>query len=236
MLVDGGAGVLDSAQAVGSKLKFWDRDLDLVVLTHPDEDHFRGLLEIAERYNVDAVLEGGGGAARNPLYFGWEAALTEKNIDRIQAYRGQIITLDKATRLEVLNPPTTPIVGGSSTSNNNSVVLKLVYGQANFLLTADVEVEGELSMLQDGLSLKSLVLQVPHHGSKSSTSQTFLSAVDPVAAVISVGADNPYGHPHDDTLERLEAAPGTSMTFTTAEQGDIEFISDGIKLWVKTSR
>ena len=236
VLVDGGPGVLDSAQAVGSKLKFWDRDLDLVVLTHPDEDHFRGLLEIAERYNVDAVLEGGGGAARNPLYFGWEAALTEKNIDRIQAYRGQIITLDKATRLEVLNPPTTPIVGGSSTSNNHSVVLKLVYGQANFLLTADVEVEGELSMLQDGLSLKSLVLQVPHHGSKSSTSQTFLSAVDPVAAVISVGADNPYGHPHDDTLERLEAAPGTSMTFTTAEQGDIEFISDGIKLWVKTSR
>ena len=236
VLVDGGPGVLDSAKAVGSKLKFWDRDLDLVVLTHPDEDHFRGLLEIAERYDVDAVLEGGGGAARNPLYFGWEAALTEKNIDRIQAYRGQIITLDKATRLEVLNPPTSPIVGGSSTTNNNSIVLKLVYGQTNFLLTADVEVEGELSMLQDGLSLKSLVMQVPHHGSKSSTSQTFLSAVNPVAAVISVGADNRYGHPHVDTLERLEVAPGTSMTFTTAEQGDIEFISDGIKLWVKTSR
>ena len=91
-------------------------------------------------------------------------------------------------------------------------------------------------MLQDGLSLESTVLQVPHHGSKSSTSRAFLSAVNPVAAVVSVGADNPYGHPNVDTIQRLEATPGTSNIFTTAERGDVEFITDGIKLWVKTSR
>ncbi len=232
VLIDGGPDAMDTATAIGSKMPFWDRDLDMVVLTHPDEDHFRGLAEVLNRYDVGTMVDSGADSL-NPLYLEWQRALEGRNIHPITAFQGQTISLDSATRLEILNPPLTPIGGTSSDSNNNGVVMRLVYGGVSFLLTADIEAEAEAHLLREGLFLKSNVLKVPHHGSKTSTTPRFLSEVSPVAAVVSAGADNPYGHPHPQVTGRLETTPGADRTYVTAQQGDIEFITDGERLWVK---
>ena len=234
VLIDGGPDAMDTAIAIGGKMPFWDRYLDMVVLTHPDEDHFRGLPEVLNRYDVDTVVDSGIDS-QNPLYLEWQRALEERDIQPVTAFQGQTITLDSATRLEILAPLLRPIRGTSSDSNNNGVVMRLVYGGVSFLLAADIEAELEARLLQKDLSLKSSVLKVPHHGSKTSTTPRFLSAVSPVAAVVSAGADNPYGHPHPQVTSRLETTLGMAGTYITAQQGDIEFITDGERLWVKTA-
>ena len=237
LLIDGGPSPLGAVRGLGPRMPFGDGDLDLVVLTHPDEDHFRGLTEVVDRYAVDLVVSNGG-LSPNPLYLEWERALTRDagNIRRVAAYRGQTILLDDGARLEVLNPPPQPMRGTGSDSNNNGVVLRLVYDQVSFLLAADIEAEAEARLLREDMPLGSTVLKVPHHGSQTSTTPRFLSAVSPSAAVISSGAENPHGHPHSVVTDRLDTLPGGGRTYVTAERGDIEFITDGARLWVKTER
>jgi len=235
VLVDGGPGSVKAARAVGGRVPFWDRDLDMVVLTHPDEDHFRGLVEVLDRYGVDVVLEGGG-VSENPMYLAWEKALEREGATRVTAFQGQTIALDSSTWLEVLNPLRYPIIGTRSDSNNNGIVLRLLYGGVSFLLTADIEAEAEERLLREGLPLQATVLKVAHHGSRTSTTPDFLSAVSPVAAVVSAGADNPYGHPHPEVTDRLQAIPGGGSTYLTSERGNIEFITDGNRLWMRTDR
>ena len=235
VLVDGGPGITDAARAVGSRLPFWDRDLDMLVLTHPDKDHFRGLIEVLDRYDSDVVLEGST-ISEAALYLEWEKAVEGEETRQVAAARGQIIGLDGSTWLEVLNPSPRPTGGALTDSNNDGVVLRLVSGEVSFLLTADIEAEAEARLLREGLPLESTVLKVPHHGSRTSTTRQFLYAVSPVAAVISAGAGNQYGHPHPEVTSRLETRPGESNTYLTAERGDVEFITDGKRLWVKTER
>ena len=148
----------------------------------------------------------------------------------VTAFQGQTLALDGATWLEVLNPHPEPRRGTGSDSNNNGVVVRVVYGGVSFLLTADIEAETEERLLQGGMFLKSSVLKVPHHGSKTSSTRPLLSAVSPVAAVISASADNPYGHPHTEVTGRLNATLGVEKTYVTADKGDIEFITDGKRL------
>ena len=214
VLVDGGPGAMGAAQAVGNKLAFWDRDLDLVVLTHPDEDHFRGLVDVLDRYDVEAVLEGGG-VSDNPLYLEWEKALEGEGIRHVAAFQGQTIALDKATYLEVLNPPSRWIKGTGSELNNNGVVLRLVHGEVSFLLTADIEAAAERRLLHEGLPLSSTVMKVPHHGSQTSTTPQFLSAVRPAAAVISAGAPTtPMAIPTVTWLGGLRLPPERTGLFS----------------------
>ena len=139
-------------------------------------------------------------------------------------------------RLEVLNPPPRPFRGTSSDSNNNAAGLRLAYRKVSFLLTADIEAEAETNLLRERVHLRSDVLKVPHHGSATSTTPGFLLAVGPVAAVVSAGADNPYGHPRPEVTRRLHEMVGKGRTYVTARDGDIEFITDGVRLWVKTER
>ena len=116
VLVDGGPHPLEAARAVSDQLNFWERDLDLVVLTHGDEDHFRGLTEVVRRYRPDVMLEGGL-RSQNPLYLELDRAIKEAGVQRIQAVRGQRIELGEAVRLEVLHPPTKPLLSTSADRN-----------------------------------------------------------------------------------------------------------------------
>ena len=168
VLVDGGPGPLEAARAVSGRLPFWDRNLDLVVLTHPDEDNFRGLVEVLDRYGVDEVMDSES-VSENPLYLEWQKALGREGATPVDAYQGQDALLDQYTAMEVLNPPPNLMRGTGSDKNNNGVVLRLVYGQISFLLTADIEAEAEAEgrLLREGLPLGSTVLKVPHHGSKT---------------------------------------------------------------------
>ena len=232
-LIDGGPHVLDAARALGRRLSGRDHDLDLFVLTHPDEDHFRGLPPVLDRYDVGTVFSTGV-ASPNPLYLEWVRAVEDEAPRRITALQGQSIALGPSTFIQVLNPETPTPAGTSSDFNNGSAVLRLVHEDVSFLLTADIESETEGRLVRSGQLLQSTVLKVAHHGSRSSSTTGFLAAVSPRAAVISAGAPNPYGHPHAEVLQRLGDVLPEGQLYTTARHGDVEFVSDGERLWVRT--
>jgi competence protein ComEC len=210
-----------------------------VVLTHPDEDHLAGLVEVLRRYEVKQVLEYD--ATRIPdfhssTYDEWLKLIEDKGIERTIARAGQHIDLGGGISLDVLHPQAALLQNTDSDIDNNGVVLRLVYGRVSFLFMADVREEGERELLLRGTELQSTVLKVGHHGSNTSTCEEFLAAVDPQVAIISVGADNPFGHPHDEVMERLTQSVGEDGIYLTSEHGTIELITDGQSLWVKTER
>jgi len=140
--------------------------------------------------------------------------------------------LGDGTVLMFLNPPAQPMLGTSDDTDNNGLVVRVSYGDVSFLLSADVRVEAERQLSHENVCIDSTVLKVAHHGSDTSSGPQFLTAVSPEVAVISVGADNPYGHPNASVVRRFQALP--AELYTTAEFGTIEFVTDGDSLWVKT--
>ena len=119
--------------------------------------------------------------------------------------------------------------------NNYSIVLKVRYNGKSFLFTGDAEIDSEEEILAKGFDLKADVLKVGHHGSTSSTSDEFLEAVSPEYAVICVGVDNTYGHPHQETLDKLNAA-GIKIYRTDLSGGTIKFVVDGDQLLVSVEK
>ena len=229
ILVDGGPSPTALLNELGALLPFWDRSLDLVVLTHPDGDHITGLIPLLDRYQVAQVLDTHLSDAA-PLAEAWRTGLAHRHVPRAIAERGMRIPLGQA-QLTVLHPGPRPLRGTASDDNNNAIVLRLEYGQTSLLLTGDAEVEAEAELLKAGLPLRADLLKVGHHGSKGSTSAQFVAGVAPQWAVIPVGAENTFGHPHPDVLNRLAAAQ--AEIFRTDQNGRIEAISDGRTLQVK---
>ncbi|MBM3943068.1 MAG: DUF4131 domain-containing protein [SAR202 cluster bacterium] len=236
VLVDGGPDAQSAVTALGGPLLPWDRSLDLVVLTHLDADHSLGLLEVLARYDVGLVLAGTPDP-ESPMYPRWDAALVQESLQPQQVAAGYRILLDSGVALEVLNPPNPPWQGTQADRNNNGVALRLTYADFSILLAADIEAEAEAALVRSfPQALDSDVLKVAHHGSRSSTTPDFLQKVSPALAVVSVGKDNRYGHPHPEVLARLDAYLGKDRVYRTDQQGVIEVISDGKGLWVKTHR
>ena len=234
VLVDGGPSPTVLTSALGREMPFWDHSLDLLVMTHPDADHITGLVEVLDRYRVDLWLDNGR-PDDDALYTQCQALLAQATVPREVVRAGNRLDLGNGLSLEVLHPPAELLSGTESDQNNNSVVLRLVWGQARFLLTGDLEAEAEQLLLQSGQPLDADVLKVAHHGSGGASTAAFLAAVGPKYAVISVGADNRFGHPKQDLLDRL-AALGQVKILRTDEQGTVEFITDGQQLWVRTER
>ena len=231
-LIDGGPDGDRVSQALSDTLPGGDRSLDLVVMTHLDSDHSRGLLEALDRYTVGAVLSSPQPPG-NEMQAQWEQRLQKHNITPVEVSAGYVIELGDGVELHVLNPARNRLF---EDFNNDSIVLRLTYGDVSFLLTADIEEEAEERLSQSGAELHSTVLKVAHHGSNTSTTQRFLDAVSPAIAVVSVGKDNPYGHPAPAVMERLEAAVGAEHVYRTDLQGDVEVVSDGVSLWVRRGR
>ncbi len=235
VLVDGGPDPQLLLQRLGETMPFWDKSIDLVVLTHPSQDHLAGLLGVLTRYEVGRAIENGF-PDNSSLYTEWQKTITSKGIPVTLAERSQVVDLGKGATIEMLNPPETLIQGTSSDLNSNAIVLRLTYHEVSFLLTGDLSSEGESLLLDNGSDLRSSVLKVGHHGSKNATSPAFLAAVDPTVAVISVGAENPFGHPSPETIQRLRQAVGAERIYTTVDKGTIKLITDGERLWVKTTK
>ena len=240
VLVDGGPEGESATRALSGVLSPMDRSLDLVALTHLDADHSRGLLQVLNRYRVDDVLVGrtNEDAALYPL---WRKTLERHRILPIRLFAGYRILLDQDVSLEVLHPPGAEAPGGftdplNNGANNNGLVLRLVYREVSILLTADIEAEAERRLLAASTPLKSDVLKIAHHGSKNSTTAPFLQKVQPSLAIISAGADNLFGHPHAEVVNRLQHTLGDRNIYRTDQNGDTEVISDGTTLWVKTQR
>ncbi|MFC2072093.1 DNA internalization-related competence protein ComEC/Rec2 [Chloroflexota bacterium] len=234
ILVDGGPRPQAIGLALGKKIPFWDRTIDLVVLTHPSADHVTGLVEVLNRYKVKQVLYPDLEFKSN-VYDEWLRLLKEKNITYTLAQAGQQIDLGEVI-IEVLNPQIPLLTDTESDIDNNGVVLRLKIGKVSFLLTADMMWEAEFELITGRASLASTVLKVGHHGSSTSTSKEFLAVVNPRLAVISVGEVNPFGHPSDEVVDRLEQQLGQENIYRTADNGTIEFITDGERLWMRVGR
>ena len=238
VVVDGGADALALTRLLGERMPFYDRHIDIVAATHPHGDHIGGLTQVLERYDVSTVLERRV-EHESGAYEAWMWAVdTEKSegAQVIEASAGQVITLDNDVRIEVLGPPLELLRGTESDVDNASLVLRLVYGEVSVLLTGDIFAAAERGILESGAAPDSDVLKVPHHGSDSSSAAEFLDAVSPAAAVISVGEGNRFGHPDADVVERLREFVGEGGLYITSEQGTVEFVTDGERLWARTER
>ena len=235
VLIDGGPSPQAIGLGLGEKIPFWDRTIELVVLTHPSADHVTGLVEVLNRYNVKQVLYPDLAYASG-IYDEWLRLVQEKGTKCTLAQAGQQIDLGGGVALEVLNPPRPLLTDTESDIDNNGIVLRLSMNEISFLLTADTMWETELELIHNRANLNSTVLKVGHHGSDTSTTPQFLAVVNPRIAVISVGADNEYGHPTDEVMTKLREKIGVENIYRTDEDGTIEFITDGERIWVKKGK
>ena len=197
-LVDGGNTADGDSVAAYLHMEGVDK-LALMVGTHPHEDHIGGLADVLAQFTVDTVwspeISGNSNAIRNFL-----KGVSNQGKEIEQPKIGQVFTLGTAT-ITVLGP-----VQKYDDINNHSIVLMVQHGDNRFLLTGDMERDAENDLIDSGADLNADVLKVGHHGSESSTGYRFLREVMPDYAVISCGKGNSYGHPHEDTLSRLEDA------------------------------
>ncbi len=230
LLIDGGSSPQQLAAELGTVMPFWDRAIDLVLMTHPDSDHMKAQSTLAERFAIDAALQTAASGV-NPDADEWRANMRAGAVTIEEEAQGGWIDLGDGVALWILWPSSLPYTGDDA-DNENSFVAKLVYGDFSALLTGDAGLPSEAAMLAAGLPLQSTVLKVGHHGSKSSSGQAFLDAVQPQLAVIQVGAENRYGHPTAEVLDRLQ---GTTLLRNDLH-GRIHLTSDGHQLWLATER
>jgi len=215
ILVDGGdasANVADYLQAQGIQ------DVDLMVATHPHEDHIEGLIDVLAIYDVHEIWTNGG-THTSQTYEDFAAAVAAESATERDVSRGYSTQMN-GLEIDVLHP-TSPLSGDL---NEDSVVLQVSCGEVAILLTGDATTDSEASMQAAGVLSDVEVLKVGHHGSNTSTSDAFLTAVTPEDAVISVGAGNTYGHPHEETLDRLATAGVT--VYRTDLDGTVVLTSD----------
>ena len=229
VLVDGGGDGQALAEALGEELPFWERTIDLVVLTHPQADHMTGLITALERYEVGAVLAT---ARENDTgtYEAWRSLIRRQGIPYHEARPGDTVELGEGAALRVLAPGPEAVV--AEEINDSSLVLMLTWGEVSFLLTGDIEAEAEAALLREGVNVRAQVLKVAHHGSKTSSSAAFVRAVEPAVAVVSVGAENTFGQPSARVLDRL----GEAIVLRTDRHGTVRVSTDGERLWVEAER
>jgi len=224
VLIDGGPGEAALLSQLGRRMPFWDRTLDLVLLTHSDADHVTGLVPVLQRFDI-SVLIFQQEEVRSAVYAAWLEAATVEGAVIHTGEAGLHVALDEGVELTVLHPSST-----EASPNDSSVVTRLTYGDVSVLLTGDIGATVERSLVAQGVTLDSTVLKVAHHGSCTSTTPEFLDAVTPDVAVISVGADNDLGLPCEDVLMRL------GPVYRTDVHGSVELITDGSRVWVQTEQ
>ncbi len=228
ILVDGGPD-LSVLERLGEKLSFFDRRIDLLVLSHTDSDHLRAFPEVLKRYDVQRVLLTGV-ARETSTYQAFLEALDNIDVPVVLADADHDLDLGGGLLLDVLWPSRRLYGENVKDPNDASIVAKLTYrsttggtrrsGDREVLLTGDISAKVETELLKQGYDLHSDILKIPHHGSRTSSSTGFLLAVDPELAVVSVGQDNTYGHPHPSVVARY-ASLGIPLR-STAEEGSIE--------------
>ena len=227
MMIDGG-NVADS-NVVAAYLKKEDvTELNYVVCSHAHEDHVGGLSgaqSVTKADNIYAPKT----KANTKAYKNFKKKAEEQNVEIKHPNVGDEIQLGSST-VEFLGP----VDENGKDLNSTSIVLKITYGNTSFLFTGDAESDEEEEILNSGADLKSTVLKVGHHGSRTSTSYPFLREVMPQYAVISVEKGNSYGHPNEDTLSKLSDA-GVEV-YRTDESGDIVMTSDGNSINIVTAK
>lgn len=256
MLIDGGYTKQKVIDCLSENMPFYDREIDLVILTHPEADHLNGLISVIERYKVKYFVSSPAGN-KSQGYQELLSLIKDKEIKVKNLYSGDSINFDSVF-LKVVWPEkdwvlsslncyqaencsqlasTNNSVLGIYTENTNlndfSLITFLTYDNFDVFLTADMDQRIERQMLDLG-TIKTKdnileILKVPHHGSKNSLTESFLDKYTPILSIISVGK-NFYGHPHQETIDKL-LGKGSEIKRTDLE-GTIEIVADGKKWWV----
>lgn len=223
MLIDGGPPNGRVLSALAQALPPFDRSIDLVVLSHPQTDHFGGLIDVVRRYRIGVFISTG---VRNevPGYRDLLDALDARDVPRVTLAAGDSIRYG-GTRTDVLAP--TPALLSATNVNETTLVLRVAGNGVALLFTGDADANVERALA--GVAGNVDVLKVSHHGSKFSSTQEFLDAIHPTVAVIEVGK-NSYGHPTAQALGRL--AESGARIFRTDLHGTVEFVADGSGLRV----
>jgi competence protein ComEC len=204
MLIDGGPDPSRLSAELDQIIPAWDRHIDLLVASHPHEDHLAGLPKLLDRYRITSVIgsedRGGGPAASS-----WREILQRSRISYHQVFTGDRLQLG-AARLSVLWPDKTylslPPGNDGRALNDRSIVLRLDIPGFSALFTGDIESDIDARVIRN-ISAPVDFLKTPHHGSKGSASRALLNVLDPRVSVVSVGVKNTYGHPSAETLQRL---------------------------------
>lgn len=230
IVIDGGPGYGLIAEKVSEVIPFWDKRIDLVLLTHSDHDHLNGLLGVLERYDVNAVVWNGIPGGDSQKDSNWKRMLEQEisegcEVNLLKA--GDRIVAGKVS-MDILWPEIIPGEGKKVDPNAYSLVTRLCYHSNCFLFTGDIAFTQENDII--GKDIQSDILKVAHHGSKTATSNDFISAVNPDLAVIQVGNNN-YGHPDEGVIGRLEK--GGAKVLRNDHDGDIIIYSNGKEFWTE---
>jgi competence protein ComEC len=220
ILIDGGPNGQLALEKLGKYIPFWDRNIEVIIATHPDQDHIDGLIDVMEKYDVAQVIDNGV-SSDSQVYKKFKETIKNKNIKELEGRAGVKIKISDLAELEILAPDGNQPKNNPKDTNLSSIVSKLTCKEKTFFLTGDLPFEGEEALMKSGADISSKILKVAHHGSKYATSEEFLSRVSPNEAVVSVGKNNRYGHPATEALERLSSR-GIKI-LRTDETGDIEY-------------
>jgi competence protein ComEC len=241
VLIDGGPNNLLILEQLSKEIPFWDRHINIVISTHSSADHLTGLIEVLKRYNIDKIIwTGMNDDSLTHQQFIEELRVAEKRgTEIIIAQFSKKIYLEPEIYLKILNPLVNLEGKDPENHNNNSIVTRLIFRETSFLFTSDIEKERELLLVQkqryleqDFLSAD--ILKIPHHGSKTSSNLKFLETVNPKKAVIQVGKNNRFDHPHQEVINRLNKKEVN--IFRTDINGTIKIISNGNKYEILTKK
>ena len=200
--------------------------IDYVFATHPHSDHIGGMSAVIKAFDIGQIYMPKA-VTTTKTYENLLLTIKDKNLKIKTAKAGNTIIDTDDLKLVVLAPNQ----DSYESLNNYSIVLKLTYKEKSFLFTGDAETLSEKEITGD---VEADVLKVGHHGSRTSTSQAFLNKVNPSYAVISVGLNNDYKHPHQEVLDRLEKK--NIKIYRTDQNGDIIFTTDGYNIDVKVEK
>ncbi|MBU1132225.1 MBL fold metallo-hydrolase [Patescibacteria group bacterium] len=227
ILIDGGPDNKVLSE-LGRAMPFGDNEIDMMILTHPHADHVTGLVEVLRRYKVKQIYYTGA-LHTAPDYLAWLEEIKNQEIPMFIIKDLFEVKLGEDSELEFIYPRENLVNQKVSNLNDTSIVTRLIYGKTKFLFTGDIEAVSEKEILQSGVDVSADVLKIAHHGSSSSSTEDFLSAVNPSIAVIQVGENNSFGHPSLQTLKRLERFQ--IKTMRTDMSGTVELFSDGEKVF-----
>ena len=231
VLIDGGRDGMILGELT-KEIGFFNREIDMIIITHPDLDHIGGLIDVLKKYKVDTIVMTEN-VSETEHYKLLKEEIFKEGADIIFARRGQVFDLgfgvNGTTTLTILFPDRDPTYLESNTS---SIVARLVYGESEFIFTGDSPRSIEEYLVSAGSTeLQSDVFKVGHHGSKTSSSEAFVTAVSPNLAIISASKNNSYGHPHKEVTDMLSSYGITYKN--TADYGSIRLVSDGEEIWVR---
>jgi len=231
ILVDGGP---DSTivNHLGSTLPPWDRTIELVILTHPHADHVTGLVDVLERYDVGTVW-GTGVIHTSDVYLSFFKKIQEKGIQYQVVKSGDRLE-NHGLAIDVMYPKESFAQQRLENVNLSSIVTMITYEKFRILLTGDAEEPIQEELVTSDADLTAHVLKVPHQGSRDADLPTFLEKVRPLLAVLSVGTNNRYGHPHEEVIQRYEALKISLVR--TDRDGTIHLTSDGQAVWMRTEK